>query len=159
MIRRLQRKDYDQLELLIKEFYMDYNPKFLKGIQSEFEEYVDMDNEVTKMTTKYIGFKSSQKAIFVDAEGDTLRGYIYCYVYSDAKKPIKVVGFVEEWFVSKKYRGMNIGKQLWDRAMTFFKPKQIQAIELEVYSQNKNSSELYKKLGFKDLFTVMVKRV
>ena len=81
MIRRLQRKDFDQLEILIKEFYMDYNPKFLSGIQSDFEEYVDMDNEVTKMTQKYINFKSSQKAIFVDEEAGKLRGYIYCYVY------------------------------------------------------------------------------
>lgn len=160
MIRRLKRSDYDQLVELIKEFYLDYDRNHvLRGFQSKFEEYVDPQKYIEHEAESYIDIKSSQQAIYVYEEDDKLMGYIYGYVNKNSKKPVSMVGFVEGWFVSKEYRGKQIGKALWERLMDFFKSKQCQAVELEVYSQNTESFELYKKLGFKTHVISLLKRM
>lgn len=139
---------------------INYNEKkVLKGIQSDFMEYKDIDKYIHSIAKIYCNMKSSQKVIYVYEDNDKLLGYIYGEVYKDTNKKLSIIGHVEDWFVSKENRGKKIGKQLWDKMIDYFKSKNVQTIKLEVFAQNKDTYKLYKKMGFESLDIVLIKRL
>ena len=52
-------------------------------------------------------------------------------------------------FVSEKYRGLGIGRELMDRVIEVCNEHEINQLSLEVRPSNTHAIELYEKLGFK----------
>ena len=160
MIRKIKKDDFSKFKELLREFMIDYNQKkVLKGIQSDFMHYKDIDKYIPRIAKEYCNLKSSQKAIYVYEKNDKLLGYIYGEVCKNTDRTLSAVGHIEDWFVSKESRGKLIGKQLWDKMIHYFKDKNVQILKLEVFSQNKNTYELYKKMGFESLDITLLKRL
>lgn len=160
MIRKIKKDDFSQFKKLSREFMIDYNKnEILKGIQSDFMQYKDLDTYIPRIAKKCCSLKSSQKAIYVYEENDKLLGYIYGEVCKNPDRTLSIVGHVEDWFVSKGSRGKKIGMQLWDKMMDYFRSKHVQIIKLEVFAQNKNAYKLYKKMRFEALDIVLLKRL
>jgi ribosomal protein S18 acetylase RimI-like enzyme len=60
------------------------------------------------------------------------------------------MGYVGLFFVEDKVRGQGVGKSIINELFTWFKDQKISDIRLQVYSQNKNAIEAYRKYGFED---------
>ena len=160
MVRKASRNDIAQLKKLLREFMVDYNrKKVLKGLQYDYMQFKNIDKVIAKTAKKYCNFKSKKKKVFVYEKKGKLLGYIFGEVYKNNDRIITNIGHVEEWFVSKKYRGQNIGKELWNKLMIFFKDNNVQVIKLEVFSQNKPAFRLYKNMGFKTLDKTLIKKL
>lgn len=145
---------------LIREFMVDYNAKqVFKGIQSDYMEYKNVEDLVSKGAKIYCHNKSPKKTAFVFEKNNKLLGYISGEIKSDNRKIIPSVGHIDDWFVSKKYRGKKIGTQLYNQMIKFFKEHSIKIITLGVFNQNKNTYKLYEKMGFKPLDTTLLKRL
>lgn len=160
MIRKIQKLDYTEMTKLIREFMIDYNAKrVFKGIQSDYMKYKDIEARISKGVKACCNNKSPKKAVFVFEENNKLLAYISGEIKIDNKKIISSVGYIEDWFVSKKYRGKKIGTQLYNKMIEFFKEHGVKIITLGVFNQNKTSYKLYEKMGFKPLDTTLLKRI
>ena len=160
MIRKVQKSDYAEMTKLIREFMIDYNAKkVFRGIQSDFMKYKDIETLISKGAETFCNNKSPKKIIFVFEEGNKLLAYISGEIKVDNRKIISSVGYIDDWFVSKKYRGKKIGTQLYNQMLKFFKEHGIKIITLGVFNQNKASYKLYEKMGFKPLDTTLLKRI
>jgi len=145
---------------LIREFMIDYNAKrVFKGIQSDYMEYKDIDTLISKGAKTYCHNKSPKKITFVFEESHKLLAYISGEIRTDNEKIISPAGYIDDWFVSKKYRGKKIGIQLYNQMLKFFKEHSVKIITLGVFNQNKASCKLYEKMGFKPLETTLLKRL
>lgn len=144
MIRKPKKSDFHEMMELTKEFMIDYNRKIvLKGIQKDFMRYKDMKKIMHKYVRNFLNLKSSKKCIYVYEENNKLLGYIYGEIYKNNDKALSVIGNVEEWFVSKKYRSNKIGKKLWDKMMSFFKKNNVKIVKVEIFTQNKKTLNIY----------------
>jgi len=160
MIRKIQKSDYVEMIKLIREFMVGYNAKrVFKGVQADYMKYKDIEALVSKGAKTYCYNKSPKKAAFVFEENDKLLAYISGEVKTDNRKIVSPVGYIEDWFVSKKYRGKKIGTQLYDQMIKFFKEHDVRIIILGVFNQNETSYKLYEKMGFKPLDTTLLKRL
>lgn len=82
--------------------------------------------------------KTALKACLEDG---TLVGYVgYTYVLDEAE-----VGNI---CVLPEYRGMGVGRKLFDEGEKYLKQKEIKVIFLEVESDNEGAIALYEKCGF-----------
>jgi ribosomal protein S18 acetylase RimI-like enzyme len=60
-------------------------------------------------------------------------------------------GYFCDCFVEKKYRRHGIGLALARALLNWFKEKDVECVEADVYSENEASLEMLKKLGFKEV--------
>ena len=145
---------------LLREFMVDYNAKqVFNGVQSDYMQYKNIERIISSGGKRYSNTKSPKKAAFVYEENNKLLGYICGEIKTDTEKTVFPIGYIDDWFVSKKYRGKKIGKQLWDQMIVFFKEHHVKIIRLEVFNQNKSAYKLYEKMGFKPLETVLLKHL
>ncbi len=160
MIRKIQKSDYLEMTRLLREFMEDYNAKqVFKGIQSDYMKYKDIGAQISKGAKTYCQNKSPKKTTLVFEENNKLLGYISGEIKTDNKKIMSSIGYIDDWFVSKKYRGQKIGKRLYNQMIKFFKEHAIKIIMLGVFNQNKATYKLYEKMGFKPLDTTLLKRL
>lgn len=73
-------------------------------------------------------------------------GHIIVYANKDLHEIF--VGKIENLFVQKPWRNKKIAKQLMDAAMGHLRTKEIDDVQLEVWSANKGAYQFYEKLGF-----------
>ena len=160
MIRKIQKSDYTEMANLIREFMVDYNAKkVFRGMQSDYMEYKDIESIIDKGAKIYCHNISPKKTAFVFEENHKLLAYISGEIKTDDRKTMSSVGYIEDWFVSKKYRGKRIGTLLYNQMLKFFKEHDVKIITLSVFNQNKPSYRLYEKMGFKPLDTTLLKRI
>lgn len=67
-----------------------------------------------------------------------------------------LIGFVSEVFVSDAYRGMQIGHDLIETALQWFKAQRAHRVELQVVINNSRARKLYSKLGWTEELVQMV---
>lgn len=90
-------------------------------------------------------------------------GKIVGFVASDgnwfSKREGKVVGAIHELVVLPEYRSRGVGKALVEKALDYFKSRELDMAELWVGDKNQQALEFYKKLGFeeKDRFNYWIR--
>ena len=67
-----------------------------------------------------------------------------------------LIGFVSEVFVADAHRGMNVGHDLIDTALRWFKTNRAHRVELQVVMNNTGARRLYNKLGWTEELVQMV---
>ena len=82
---------------------------------------------------------------YVALEGNTVVGWID--ILPKRSEPFRHCG-VLGMGVSKKYRGIGIGKRLMDAALAHVEKISLERVELEVYSSNLPAISLYERYGF-----------
>ena len=60
-------------------------------------------------------------------------------------------GYICDCFIEKSHRRRGIGKTLINAILSWFISKGVECVEVDVYSSNIPSLELFKKLGFKEV--------
>ena len=68
-------------------------------------------------------------------------------------------GRVSELFVSDKYRGCGIGKQLMQRMEKYFKSKKCDVIRIEVFAPNIDAHKFYQQMGYDDRAIHLIKKI
>lgn len=84
-------------------------------------------------------------------QGHIAKGY---FLYDTDK-----FGHLATIFVKEEYRRKGIAKKLIERMMKWFKSKNIETVDLYVYSQNKDALKTWKRLNFRETMKLMVKKV
>jgi len=98
------------------------------------------------------------KILFIAELESKIIGFAECYILKSSSFPVIKK---REWIqldniaVKRDYKNHKIGSLLLEKVIEWAKFKEINRIELKVYSFNKNAIEFYSKKGFKDLSKTM----
>lgn len=154
-IRNYKKSDHKQVIGLLDEFLIYKRETYGKEIL-EFDDHIDKKKE------KYIKsiLKSFEKkdSHFLVAENDEkVIGYIIGKTALNEYKIRNNTGHIQSFYVTKKYRGTGVGKELYNALIKWFKTKKCDNLELDVYATNKKSVNIYEKWGFKPI-TIQMKR-
>ncbi|HBV87907.1 MAG TPA: GNAT family N-acetyltransferase [Desulfosporosinus sp.] len=100
----------------------------------------------------------SNKALFVADVDSKVVAFAECYIQQSSNFPVIKK---REWVqldgiaVKKEYQNRHIGSLLLEKITEWANSKDIQRIELKVYSFNKNAEDFYSEKGFQVLSKVM----
>tara|TARA_B100000315_G_scaffold118277_1_gene108410 strand:- start:1329 stop:2129 length:801 start_codon:yes stop_codon:yes gene_type:complete len=62
----------------------------------------------------------------------------------------QMVGFVDNLYIDKDFRGQGLAEKLYSVAKIWFKQKNVKSVELQVIVNNKSGRNFWSKLGFKE---------
>lgn len=97
----------------------------------------------TRKTVQLDKFRAQDK-IFIAEENKKIVGFIWvCYIWYG----ISSAGYIENLYIEKKYRERDIGRQLVNHALKYFRRLKIKVII--AVSVGKKRLRFYDKLGFK----------
>lgn len=157
-IRKATIQDKDQILKLVKEFddYFAKNNLFSEEVKP-FTEYKDKDALFIKVIEDWLD--NSKYFVFVAEENEQIVGHIVGEVVEKSDRVMDKEGSIDEWFVTEDYRHHGVGRELYDALVDVFKQQKCNHIGLKVYSANKETIDMYRKIGFKDLELTMVKPI
>ena len=98
------------------------------------------------------------KALFVAEAESKVVGFAECYVLRSSSFPVIKK---REWVqldniaVKREYQNYHVGSMLLNKVFEWTKSKEINRIELKVYTFNSNAANFYSSKGFKDLNKTM----
>lgn len=102
--------------------------------------------------------KDHTKVIFVAEAESKVVGFAECYILNSSSFPVIKK---REWVhldniaVKREYQNYHIGSLLLNEVFEWTKCKEINRIELKVYTFNLNATNFYARKGFKDLNKTM----
>jgi len=142
-----ENRRYDK-KILGRKFW----PFYISKINEE--EKINWLNDIKK------AFKDKNTKIFVVEENEKLIGYTWVNTYLiDYLKPKKKVGYINEFFITKKFRGKNISTKLMNKIIEWFKQQKIEFVSLCVFAKNEKAVDIYKKFGFEPFSIYMRKKI
>jgi len=142
-----ENRRYDK-KILGRKFW----PFYISKINEE--EKINWLNDIKK------AFKDKNTKIFVVEENEKLIGYTWINTYLiDYLKPKKKVGYINEFFITKKFRGKNISTKLMNKIIEWFKQQKIEFVSLCVFAKNEKAVDIYKKFGFEPFSIYMRKKI
>lgn len=116
----------------------DGHENFLKWVEKEME--------------------SDSAELFVADSSGKILGYIKIEISNYPPVfELKKYGMISDAAVATEYRRKGIGEALYQRAMDWFKDKEIERIELRVANVNTVAQGFWKKMGFIPYMTTMFK--
>ena len=136
-IRKVLKKDSKSVIRLINEL-------------AEFEKLEPPDKSAVKNLLKDIYIRNSPIKVLVAEAGKELIGYaFFFYTYSTflAKRTL----YLEDIYVSDKFRGKGIGKIFFNELVKTAKNNKCGRMEWHVLDWNVNAIKFYKNLGAKEL--------
>jgi RimJ/RimL family protein N-acetyltransferase len=157
-IRPLQKSDEKQLlRLAINFFKKEQGGKIVSKKLLPLIKYKNYDKHLREDIKGYMRLDPKKAKIFV-AEDRRLIGFIYGRIDERPKKVLNRVGIIDDWFVEKEYRGKGIGEMLWESLMEWFDSKKCNCLELDVFTTNKKTIDIYHRLGFIEKVVVMTRK-
>lgn len=102
-------------------------------------------------------FAKKNSFVLVVEERKKLIGYSLGVVY-DFQNP-KKIGHIDEFFITKAYRGKGFSSKLMKEVLNHFRLKGIKYVSLEVFGKNENVINIYKKFGFEPFSVHMKKKI
>ena len=153
-IRKAEMADSGRILKKLDEFDNYLAPLFKKELIS-FTLYKDKNKTFEKVLNEWL--TNPEYIFFVAEENGNLIGHI-CGIIKENKLRIKDrEGQIVEWFISEEFRHMGIGKKLYEVLVSEFKKLGCSHLALKVYTDNKETINMYHKMGFLDLELGMVK--
>ncbi len=152
IIRKARLSDAENLAEMYTQFWEYHKDDPL----IELEKKISIKNQV-EFAKKDIIKKNVN--IFVAVIDNNIVGFIEVLMKKNDKCfKIKEYGYLNSAVTHKDYRRQGIARVLDDFALKFLRKKNIKYIKTNVYNSNKNAVETWKKLGFKPLSTIMIKK-
>lgn len=157
-IRRATEKDFEPYFKLYKEFAVydkKINPRY-------FHRHLAWDKNAKKIIKKNFlrNIRRIVYRVFVAADNGKIIGFVEGSIFKRSRYyKLKKTGFIEELFITKKYRGKGISSKLRDKLFDWFKSKGVTDFSLNVYYANKPTINIYKKWKFKPYAIFMFKKV
>lgn len=136
----------------------------LKNYESLFDEDYLTGRKAVEALFKNLlrSRKTKDGQIFVAEVNDKVVGFISLEI--ENKNDELIVGKVNSVYISdlvvlSKYRRRGIGKKLLQKADEYAKKKNISFIKLIVFSDNKEAKRFYKKAGFRNYESTLLKKI
>lgn len=142
-IRKANSGDISQIEELlyqVHKIHADVRPDlFRKGSKkyssSELERILNAENT----------------PVFVAVDNEVVMGYIFCVLQESCKEMLMNIKtlYIDDFCVSKKFRGREVGTELYNYAVDYAKTKECYHVTLNVWADNMSAVNFYKKCGMK----------
>ncbi|MEG0315041.1 MAG: GNAT family N-acetyltransferase [Erysipelotrichaceae bacterium] len=138
MIRELTSdKDIDLVANLARVIWHEYFRKLISIDQIDYMLDKFQSSSAIKQAIEFDNYK-----YFGIYNDDELAGYIGIQIrINDA--------YLSKFYLNKKYRGLGLGKELMDKAISYALENDVLALTLNCNKYNEDSLEIYKHLGFK----------
>jgi GNAT superfamily N-acetyltransferase len=136
-IRKAKKSDSDGIISLITEL-------------AKFEKLTPPDKKAQARLVKHAFSSKPFFEILISLDGSTPIGYaFYFFTYSTflAKQTL----YLEDIFISEKYRSEGAGKKLFDELLKIAKKKKCGRLDFTVLDWNKKAMKFYNRLGAKAL--------
>lgn len=141
-IRKAERKDISEISKLlyqVNKVHSDARPDIFK---SETRKY--SDKEVLEIIS------CEKTSVFVAESNGVVAGYAFCvdkqFINDNNMTDIKTL-YVDDLCVDENFRGKGVGKSLFDYVYNYAEEHGYYNVTLNVWADNKNAVEFYKKLG------------
>jgi len=140
------------------------NKKIIKINQDYFSEWVKMgcqlwpNNSYEKLSEEFKGLLNSEKEeTFLYLENNKAVGFINLSIREDYVNGSRYspVGYVEGIYVKPEFRKKGIAKALVKIGEMWAKSLGCKEMGSDVLIENKDSADFHKKIGFKDVETVI----
>jgi ribosomal protein S18 acetylase RimI-like enzyme len=141
-----ENREYDK-KILGEKFWPFYPSKIN---ENEKESWLE---EVKK------SFEDENANILVVEIDRKIIGYSLAYAYFLEHLKSKKAGYIEEFFLTEKFRGKGISTKLMNESIKWFKEKKVEFVSLRVFSKNKNVAGIYEKFGFEQFSIDMKKKI
>ncbi|ACG57370.1 GCN5-related N-acetyltransferase [Hydrogenobaculum sp. Y04AAS1] len=120
---------------------------YLKSYKN-LEEYSYTHEEDVKVYINWL-LRRDVAGLFVVKDGDKIVGFMAIDGNWYSKKYNKVVGAIHEIFVDSDYFNKGVGSMLMEKAIEYFKQRNLDLIELWVGDKNEKAMKFYEKFGFR----------
>ncbi len=91
--------------------------------------------------------------IIAETDGKKLAGMIFADISID---PVgSSTGYIRSVIVDESFRGQGVGKLLIKEAIKYLNEMNVDQILINVRSKTEQAKQLYEKMGFKEVYTVM----
>ena len=143
----IQRARLDDIEHIVE--------VFCDGVKSQNRFYHLFD-----LTEGVLNHKQNQFRSAVEDEGEVLftwrheKGKIVGYVWGVIKQSIDTggMGQINELVVTTPYKRKDIGRQLFQSCIGWFRSQNVQRVEVNFNVQNPEASAFWTQMGFKPFF-------
>jgi len=154
------------MDIIIREAILDDYEELCK-VFAELDEYHRVNHpeifikpDDCARAKEYISeiIDDNNKALFVAELESKVIGFAECCILQSSNFPVKKK---REWIqldgiaVRREYQNCHIASLLLEKVIEWGKSKEVNRVELKVYSFNKNAIEFYSRKGFKDLNRTM----
>jgi ribosomal protein S18 acetylase RimI-like enzyme len=120
---------------------------YLKSYKN-LEEYSYTHEEDVKVYINWL-LRRDVAGLFVVKDNDKIVGFMAIDGNWYSKKYNKVVGAIHEIFVDPDYFDKGVGSMLMEKAIEYFKQRNLDLIELWVGDKNEKAMKFYEKFGFR----------
>lgn len=149
--RSLTKDDkLDDLISLSREFFEEYESHH----EGFFAIDVLRDDDIVNYFSSLLDNDNGEVIVALDQ--GRIVGYITVYVRKQAGYwKVKQIGDISGLMVQKAYRRRGIGRQLMDKAKSFFEKKGVKHFTVYTAVENRGAIEFYEQSGLQPLFTTM----
>jgi len=152
-VRRASSEDLQAIASLWKGLARYHEPKskyfkLAPGAKRKFASYVRRS------------MKRKDVAVFVAQENSKLVGYLIAKIKEE--KPVfklRKRGAITDLFVEKGYRRQGIGRKLVEKALAWFRNRNLQFAELSVHIKNISGKIAWRRMGFEDHMILMRRKL
>lgn len=141
-IRRAKENDISAIDKLLYEVHKvhsDVRPDLFKQGAKKYT-----DKELVEI------INSDKTPVFVAEKDDEILGYAFCihqqYLNNNNMTDVKTL-YIDDLCVDNAARGKHIGTMLYDYVLNYAKENGYYNITLNVWADNTNAVEFYKKIG------------
>ena len=157
IIRKATKSDIPAIYNLISEFYIDFHRG--KIVPLEFHHFINFKSNSEEIQNSALKYVNDATFFTFVAEVDTrICGYITGYILAQPEMELDKAGIIEEWFVTEKFRGKEIGKNLYTKLVDIFTENKCSHIEVSAFYQNEKTLKVYEKLGFSPIRIELMKK-
>lgn len=157
-IREASIEDKDEIVRLLDEFNEYY---FVEKIFSEefipFWEYKNKQKIFNETAQEWL--TKPEYFFFLAEEEGKIIGYIVGEIKEREPRVLDKEGYINDWFVKKKWRSKGVGTSLYNALLEEFKDQACNRLGLYTNTRNKKTIDFYHKLGFIDESLTMVKKM
>lgn len=141
IIRDMEIKDYNGIDKLMKQVHSIH-------VDNRPDLYVELEHPLSK--NEFEEFVQNNNVISIVAEDDReIIGLCIVSIRNKSGMIDKKIAYMDDLCVDEKFRGIGIGKKLFEFATDIAKKKGAERLDLMVWSFNKRAINFYKELGMK----------
>ncbi len=155
-IRPFKPEDKEKLRKLYRELYGEFQNSIFPEELKRFEEYFDLEESINWLLKQE---EKERWRTFVAEDNGNLIGFATGKIGQFHQYKLSKYGEVVNFYIKKEYRHQGIGKQLIEALENWFKEKGCQVARIETWTFNKETIEIYKKLGFKEISLMFIKEL
>ena len=148
-IRKAKKEDIDAIAELNKKLF---------DFHRSFDKYYKSGSEYKKTFKKYLSSVIRKRGIkiLVAEDDNKIIGYFIGTIERAWPFTIpKKIGKISDGFIEEKYRGLGIGREMFNELIHWFKKNKVKHVLIYVDERNKLGMKVWKRFKFKEFLKLM----